>query len=95
MLASEVAAFLAQARYAGASTVAVTNSGSGPVVAEADIVLRTTVRESAYRSGAMASRSAQLLVMDCLFVATAQRTRDSSVRALRMTYDALEKYRRA
>lgn len=92
---TEVAAFLAQARHAGASTVAVTNSGSGPVVAEADIVLRTTVRESAYRSGAMASRSAQLLVMDCLFVATAQRTRDSSVRALRMTYDALEKYRRA
>src|SRR5699024_735872 len=34
---TEVAAFLAQARHAGASTVAVTNSGSGPVVAEADI----------------------------------------------------------
>lgn len=91
---NEVAAFLSQARRTGATTVAVTNSRSGPVVAESDVVLRTTVRESDYRSGAMASRSAQLLVMDCLFVAIAQRRREDSVRALRMTYDALEEYRR-
>lgn len=92
---AEVTAFLARARHAGATTIAVTNSQTGPVVAEADIVLRTTVRESAYRSGAIASRSAQLLIMDCLFVAIAQRRRDSSVRALRLTYDALEEYRRS
>ncbi|MGO1200770.1 MurR/RpiR family transcriptional regulator [Brachybacterium tyrofermentans] len=91
----EVAAVLSQARTAGARTIALTNSVEGPVVAQADIVLRTSVRESTYRSGAMASRSAQLLVVDCMFVAIAQRSRDDTVDALRTTYDALADYRRA
>jgi DNA-binding MurR/RpiR family transcriptional regulator len=90
----EVAGFLARSRIAGATTIALTNAQDGPVVAQADIVLRTTVRESTYRSGAMASRSAQLLIVDCLFVAIAQGSRDSSVEALRITYDALEEYKR-
>lgn len=91
----EVAAVLSRARTAGALTIALTNSVEGPVVAQADIVLRTSVRESTYRSGAMASRSAQLLIVDCLFVAIAQRSREATVEALRTTYDALEDYRRA
>lgn len=90
----EVAAFLERARRAGATTVAITNSRSGPVVSAADLVLRTTVRESAYRSGAMASRSAQLLVVDCVFVALAQMSRDETVRALGTTYESIEDYRR-
>lgn len=91
----EVVAFLARAAAVGATTIAVTNSLEGPVVGQADIVLRTTVRESTYRSGAMASRSAQLLVVDCLFVAIAQRSRESSLDALRLTYDAIEEYKRS
>lgn len=91
----EVVAFLARARAVGATTIALTNSPQGPVVGQADIVLRTTVRESTYRSGAMASRSAQLLIVDCLFVAIAQRSREPSLDALRLTYDALREYRRS
>lgn len=90
----EVAAFLERARRTGATTVAITNSRSGPVVSAADLVLRTTVRESAYRSGAMASRSAQLLVVDCVFVALAQMSREETVRALSATYETIEDYRR-
>ncbi|ATG54471.1 RpiR family transcriptional regulator [Brachybacterium ginsengisoli] len=92
---TETAAFLTTARSAGATTIALTNGSGGPVVANADIPLRTTVRESVYRSGAMASRSAQLLVVDCLFVAVAGQARETSVDALRRTYDALEEYRGA
>ncbi|MGP9538939.1 MurR/RpiR family transcriptional regulator [Brachybacterium sp. AOP43-C2-M15] len=91
----EVVAVLAAARRAGATTIALTNGADGPLVARSDIALRTTVRESAYRSGAMASRSAQLLVVDCLFVAVAGRSREASVEALRRTYDTLEEYRRS
>lgn len=91
---SEVASFLATSRVAGATTIAITGSHQGPVVEAADIVLRTTVRESAYRSGAVASRSAQLLIVDCLFVAVAQSGRDATVDALRTTFDALEGYKR-
>src|SRR5699024_12658959 len=59
---TEVAAFLAPARHAAASTVAVTNSGRRPVVAEADVDLPPTALESAYRSGAVASPAGQLPV---------------------------------
>lgn len=91
---TEVATFLTTSRGAGATTIAITGSGHGPVVEAADIVLRTTVRESTYRSGAMASRSAQLLIVDCLFVAVAQSGRDATVDALRTTFNALEEYKR-
>lgn len=90
---TEVGWFLHQARERGARTIALTNAATGPVVRAADVVLRTSVRESIYRSGAMASRSAQLLLVDCLFVGLAQRDRDGSVQALRTTFDALEEYR--
>lgn len=90
----EVSAFLERARRTGATTVAITNSRAGTVTASADLVLGTTVRESAYRSGAMASRSAQLLVVDCIFVALAQLSRQETVEALRTTYETIEEYRR-
>lgn len=89
----EVHRFLVQARVAGATTIAITNRSSGPVVDAGQIVLRTTVRESTYRSGATASRSAQLLLVDCLFVAVAQQHREHTIDALRITHDALEEYR--
>ena len=38
----------------------------------ADFVLTTAARETTYRSGAMASRLAQLTVVDCLFVGVAR-----------------------
>ena len=37
-------------------------------------MLTTAARETTFRSGAMASRLAQLTVVDCVFVGVAQRT---------------------
>lgn len=86
---AEVATFLEQASALGVTTVAVTNAVPSPVADAANLVLRTTVREAQFRSGAMASRTAQLLVADCIFVAVAQRRMDDTVEALRETYDVV------
>nr|KEP23600.1 hypothetical protein DA06_06800 [Georgenia sp. SUBG003] len=56
---------------------------------EADHVLLTAARETTFRSGATASRLAQLTVVDCVFVGVAQRTFAASQRALEATRDAV------
>ncbi|WP_420115151.1 MurR/RpiR family transcriptional regulator [Pseudactinotalea sp.] len=89
----EVVAFFEQARAMGATTAAITNVAPSAVADAADLVLRTTVREARFRSGAMASRTAQLLIVDCLFVAVAGRRMDETVTALRGTYDAVKRVR--
>jgi DNA-binding MurR/RpiR family transcriptional regulator len=72
----------------GATTVALTNFPKSPLAAAADLVLTTAARETTFRSGAMASRLAQLTVVDCVFVGVAQRTYAQTKRALEVTFDA-------
>jgi DNA-binding MurR/RpiR family transcriptional regulator len=74
------------ARQRGATTIAITNFEGSPVSAEADIRLGTAARETTFRSGAMASRIAQLAVVDCLFTGIAQRSYDQAIAALEDTY---------
>jgi DNA-binding MurR/RpiR family transcriptional regulator len=57
-----------------------------PLTGCADLVLTTTAREMTFRSGAMASRIAQLAVIDCLFVGVTQRSYDRTMTALNRTY---------
>ncbi len=90
---AEVVRFLEAARERGVTAVAITNAAGSPVAAAADLVLRTAVRESPFRSGAMASRTAQLLIVDCIFVAVAQRRMTETVDALRDTHDAVAQFR--
>lgn len=78
------------ARAAGATTVAVTNVGDSALARKADITIRTAVRETTFRSGAMASRIAQLTVVDYIFVGVAQSDYDRSVQALRITRESLK-----
>lgn len=73
----------------GATTVALTNAPRSPLARTADHVLRTAARETTFRSGATASRLAQLTVVDCVFVAVAQRTYDQSQSALEETFAAV------
>ncbi|WP_448071534.1 MurR/RpiR family transcriptional regulator [Georgenia yuyongxinii] len=80
---------LAIARRQGATTVAITNAPRSRLAADADHVLLTAARETTFRSGATASRLAQLTVVDCVFVAVAQRTYDASQRALGATRAAV------
>src|SRR5206468_1482606 len=80
---------LAEARRHGALTVALTNFPRSPIVAAADLVLTTAARETTFRSGAMSSRIAQLMVVDCLFVGVAQRSYAQTREALERTYEAV------
>ncbi|RZS41266.1 RpiR family transcriptional regulator [Herbihabitans rhizosphaerae] len=81
------------ARRHGATTVALTNFPRSPISEVADHVITTAARETTFRSGAMASRIAQLTVIDCLFIGVAQRHLDSSMTALESTRDAVGTHR--
>ena len=80
---------LIEAGHRGATTVALTNFPGSPIARVADHVLTTAVRETTFRSGAMASRLAQLTVVDCMFVGIAQRTYEETMTALEATYEAV------
>ncbi|WP_347756484.1 MurR/RpiR family transcriptional regulator [Agrococcus sp. ProA11] len=81
--------YLRIARASGAVTIAITNHEHSPLAAAADVVLRTAARETPFRSGALGSRIAQLMVVDCLFTGVAQARYDESISALRRTRDAI------
>jgi DNA-binding MurR/RpiR family transcriptional regulator len=80
---------LVEARSHGALAVAITNFPRSPIAVAADVVLTTAVRETSFRSGAMSSRIAQLMVVDCLFVGVAQRSYAETREALELTYEAV------
>jgi DNA-binding MurR/RpiR family transcriptional regulator len=80
---------LREAGRRGATTVALTNFPRSPLARAADIVLTTAARETTFRSGATASRIAQLTVVDCLFVGVAQRTYADARQALERTREAV------
>ena len=74
----------------GATTIAITNVRASPLTAQARHVLTTAARETTFRSGAMASRIAQLAVVDCLFVGVAQHSYDRTLSALERTFAAVQ-----
>lgn len=80
---------LAFAKENGATTVAITNFPRSSITRHAKFVLTTASVEIRLRSAAMASRSAQLAVVDCIFVGVAQRTYDATRDALEATYLAV------
>jgi DNA-binding MurR/RpiR family transcriptional regulator len=84
---------LTEARRNGATTVALTNFPRSPIARVADHVLTTAARETTFRSGATASRLAQLTVVDCVFVGLAQREYSDTRSALERTRDAVRSRR--
>ncbi|MGW3470223.1 MurR/RpiR family transcriptional regulator [Saccharopolyspora sp. NPDC000995] len=90
---AETVEALREARRRGATTAALTNFARSPITEVADHVLTTAVRETTYRSGAMASRIGQLTVIDCLFIGVAQRHLDQAKAALEATYEAVGGHR--
>ncbi|WSZ45039.1 MurR/RpiR family transcriptional regulator [Streptomyces sp. NBC_00190] len=74
----------------GAATIALTARPGSAVTHYADHVLATSAaRETQLRPAAMSSRTSQLLVVDCLFVAVAQQTYERAAPALAASYEAL------
>jgi DNA-binding MurR/RpiR family transcriptional regulator len=89
----EVVEAIEEAAKHGATTVAVTNFPRSPLARTADLVLTTAARETMYRSGAMSSRIAQLMVVDCLFIGVAQSVLPDARKALEETATAVRGHR--
>lgn len=77
------------AKEAGAKTIVITNYGRSPIEAHADILLYTMARETLFRTEAMASRIAQLCVIDALIAALALADYDRATDTLRKTFEVL------
>ncbi|SHE25218.1 MurR/RpiR family transcriptional regulator [Actinomyces glycerinitolerans] len=87
---AEVLRALRLAHGRGALTVAVTGNPASPIAAAADLVLVTIARETELRAAALASRMAQLAVIDVLFARVAQLRYDDLGAALEMTRAAVD-----
>lgn len=79
---AEAIELLGAAHRRGATTVALTNFPLSRLAAAADIVLTTAARETSLRSGPTASRIGALTVVDCLYMALAQRDLPRARRAV-------------
>lgn len=77
------------AHEAGAKTIVITNYARSPIQSHADILLYTMARETRFRTEAMASRIAQLCVIDALIAALALADYDRATETLRKTFDIL------
>ncbi len=84
---------LAEAKDRGAMTIALTSFPNSPLGVAADIVLTTPVEDTSVRHGSLAARYAQLLMIDCVYTAVAQRTYEISTEALTLTSRALASHR--
>ena len=73
----------------GVTIVLITNSHRSTATTIADLTLYTSARETTFRSGATASRIAQLTVVDCLCVAMAQRNWSETKSALEISRAAV------
>jgi len=82
--------FLKAGKRAGAITIAITNHADSPLGRVSDLVLSTAARETPFRPGAMGSRIAQMMIVDCLFVGVAQHSYEASVAALQKTHAAVQ-----
>ncbi|GIP35709.1 MurR/RpiR family transcriptional regulator [Paenibacillus sp. J2TS4] len=85
---------LTVARESGASIISLTKFGNNPVMELADIRLFTSSLEKSIRSGAMASRIAQLNVIDILYVGIASQNYDVNILALEKTRNAVKSSKR-
>jgi DNA-binding MurR/RpiR family transcriptional regulator len=92
---TETLEFLRIARESGVTTVGLTSVKNSSIAGLVDHVLFTEVRETAFRAGAMVSRVAQLVVVDCVFAGVAQRRYDHTVEALRRTREVTRSVRGA
>ena len=77
------------ARRRGARTVALTNYATSPLASTADVVLCSTAQGSPLLGENAAARIAQLVILDAVFVAVAQRDLRAAERNLAATRDAV------
>lgn len=78
-----------EAARRGATTVAVTNFPRSPAGEAADHVLTTAVRDTTFGPETIAARHAALIVIDCVYIAVAQRSYARTTEAFRRTTEAV------
>ncbi|TDC54676.1 MurR/RpiR family transcriptional regulator [Micromonospora sp. KC207] len=86
----ETIEMLAEAGSRGATTVALTGFPRSPLAELADLVLLTASQATTFRPDALSARHPQLVVLDLLYIAVAQRTHDRAHAAFRRTAKAVD-----
>lgn len=89
----EIVEAISIAKKSGATTISLSKYGQYPLVKIADINLFVTSEEAMFRSAAMASRIAQLSVIDILFILVARRKYNDVVKFLENTSDVLSMHK--
>ncbi|MFA6508286.1 MAG: MurR/RpiR family transcriptional regulator [Treponemataceae bacterium] len=84
----EVLDALEIAKKCGASVIAITNYGRSPITKISDVVLFTAAGETAFKSDALSSRIAELVILDALWTAVAFEDYDRSSECIRRTREA-------
>ncbi|QGQ98563.1 MurR/RpiR family transcriptional regulator [Paenibacillus psychroresistens] len=90
----ETIASLQAARERGATTISLTKYGTNTLSKQADIKLFTSTLEAGIRRGDMASRIAQLHVIDILFTALLSSNFSQYIPQLELSYQMVQKYRK-
>lgn len=83
------------AKAQGSRIITITQAGESPLEKLADARLFTAARETAWTEEAMASRIAQLTILDALFVIVARRLGEPAQRSMLMTRRATKRKRLA
>jgi DNA-binding MurR/RpiR family transcriptional regulator len=91
----ETIEMLAEAGSHGATTVALTSFPRSPLAELADIVLLTATQATTFRPDALSARHPQLVVLDLLYIAVAQRTHDRAHAAFQRTAQAVDGHKAA
>ncbi|WP_173084356.1 MurR/RpiR family transcriptional regulator [Phytohabitans rumicis] len=86
----ETIEMLAEAGSHGATTIALTSFPRSPLAELADVVLLTATQATTFRPDALSARHPQLVVLDLLYIAVAQRTHDRAHAAFKRTAQAVD-----
>jgi DNA-binding MurR/RpiR family transcriptional regulator len=89
----ETIEMIAEAGSHGATTIALTSFPRSPLADVADTVLLTATQATTFRPDALSARHPQLVVLDLLYIAVAQRTHERSHAAFQRTARAVEAHR--
>ncbi|MER7277695.1 MurR/RpiR family transcriptional regulator [Dactylosporangium sp. CA-052675] len=91
----ETIEMIAEASSRGATTIALTSFPRSPLAEVADIVLLTATQATTFRPDALSARHPQLVVLDLLYIAVAQRTHERAHAAFSVTAQAVAGHRSA
>ncbi|WP_435585969.1 MurR/RpiR family transcriptional regulator [Micromonospora aurantiaca (nom. illeg.)] len=91
----ETIEMIAEAGSHGATTVALTSFPRSPLAEVADIVLLTASQATTFRPDALSARHPQLVVLDLLYIAVAQRTHERAHASFQRTARAVDGHKQS